>query len=76
LAQVKPTLVEDMPIRVIDPQVQNGVEAHDQLVHERSGEVWRNSRYFVEVNHIPVKGLDVPVIHLQIESNPTASAFR
>jgi hypothetical protein len=31
LAQVKPTLVEDMPIRVIDPQVQNDVEAHDRL---------------------------------------------
>ena len=38
-------------------------------VHERSGEVWRNSRYFVEVTRIPVEALDVPVIHLQIESN-------
>jgi hypothetical protein len=37
-------------------------------VHERSGEVWRNSRYFVEVTRIPVEALDVPVIHLQIES--------
>lgn len=32
LAQVKPTLVEDMPIRVIDPQVQRDVKAHDRLV--------------------------------------------
>lgn len=31
LAQVKPTLVEDMPIRLIDPQVQSDVEAHDRL---------------------------------------------
>src|ERR1019366_9192244 len=38
-------------------------------VHERSGEVWRNSRYFVEVTRIPVEALDVPVIHLQVESN-------
>jgi hypothetical protein len=38
-------------------------------VHDRSGEVWRNSRYFVEVTRIPVEALDVPVIHLQIESN-------
>ena len=31
LAQVKPTLVEDMPIRTIDPQVRSDVEAHDRL---------------------------------------------
>lgn len=38
-------------------------------VHERSGKVWQNSRYFVEVTEIPVETLDVPVIHLQIEAN-------
>jgi hypothetical protein len=38
-------------------------------VHERCGEVWQNSRYFVEVTRIPVEALDVPVLHLQIESN-------
>jgi type I restriction-modification system DNA methylase subunit len=31
LAQVKPTLVEDMPIRTIDPQAQSDVAAHDRL---------------------------------------------
>jgi hypothetical protein len=31
LAQVKPTLVEDIPIRVIDPQVRSDVEGHDRL---------------------------------------------
>ena len=38
-------------------------------VHERSGKVWQNSRYFVEVTEIPVETLDVPVIDLQIEAN-------
>ncbi len=32
-------------------------------------ETWRNSRYAVELTWIPVEALDVPVIHLQIESN-------
>jgi adenine-specific DNA-methyltransferase len=31
LAQVKPTLVEDMPIRVIDPHNEEDVKAHDRL---------------------------------------------
>jgi|ERR1700685_343566 len=32
LAQVKPTLIEDMPIRVIDPHNEEQVKAHDRLV--------------------------------------------
>ena len=35
----------------------------------QSREVWRNSRYLVSVDRIPVESLDAPVIHLQIESN-------
>jgi type I restriction-modification system DNA methylase subunit len=32
LAQVKPTLLGEMPIRVIDPQSKGDIEAHDRLV--------------------------------------------
>lgn len=39
----------------------------DHGYHRR--EVWRNSRYLVSMDWILFEGLDVPVIHLQIESN-------
>jgi hypothetical protein len=42
-------------------------QTEDHGNHNR--EVWRNSRYLVSVDRIPVESLDVPVIHLQIESN-------
>lgn len=32
LAQVKPTLIEDMPIRTINPAVHSDLAAHDRLV--------------------------------------------
>jgi hypothetical protein len=33
------------------------------------GEVWRNSRYFVEVTRLPVETSSEPAIHLHIRSN-------
>lgn len=47
------------------------VQTEDCGHHSR--ELWRNSRYLVSVDRIPAEGLDVPVIHLQIESHNHAA---